>query len=439
MNITMIGTGYVGLIAGLGFADFGNEVICYDTNREMIDKLNSGICPIYEIGAESLLKKHRASGKIKFTDHAEEAVKHGEVIFITVGTPEGVEGNADLSYVFQAAESIGRYIVSNTVVVNKSTVPVGTGQKVKEIIEKEIEKRDGNIIFHMVSNPEFLREGKAIDDFYNPSRIVIGAENEKAIMKIRSIYRVFDRSNKPIIVTDIQTAETIKYASNAFLATKIAFINEMANFCEKVGANVLDVAAAMGKDGRIAATFLHPGPGYGGACFPKDTKAIAALGREYGAPLTIIESVILSNQHQKELSAQKILDRMPDGGVLAFLGLSFKPETDDIRESPAMEIIKILNSRGGFTLRLYDPQSMENAKIELKDLKNINLIWCNDSESTFFGASAVALVTEWVEFRSFDLHKMSKVYRIQTLFDFRNMYRKSEANEAGIEYVGRGV
>ena len=305
MKITVIGTGYVGLIAGLGFAKWGNEVVCLDVVPEKIEKLQNGICPIYEPGAETQLIDGLASGRLHFTCNVKEAVEHGELIFIAVGTPEAPDGSADLKYVYSAVDEIVDYMQSYKLVVDKSTVPVGTARALRERMATRLQALGKDIPFDVASNPEFLREGRAVGDFNNPDRIVLGVFSEKAEYLLRELYKIFIRSNKPIVVTTPETAEMIKYASNAFLATKITFINEIANLCELVGANALEVAAAMGKDGRISPKFLHPGPGYGGSCFPKDTKAIADTGVKYGSPMTIVESVIRANENQKKRAAKK--------------------------------------------------------------------------------------------------------------------------------------
>ena len=298
MKITVIGTGYVGLIAGLGFAKWGNEVVCLDVIPEKIEKLQKGICPIYEPGAEVQLSDGLSSGRLRFTCDVKSAVEHGELIFIAVGTPEAADGSADLCYVYSAADEIADYMQSYKLVVDKSTVPVGTARALRQRIAERLKAMGKNIPFDVASNPEFLREGRAVGDFDNPDRIVLGVASERAEKLLRELYKVFSRSNKPVVVTTPETAEMIKYASNAFLATKITFINEIANLCEQVGANALEVAAAMGKDGRISPKFLHPGPGYGGSCFPKDTKALADTGKKFGAPMTVVESVVLANQRQ---------------------------------------------------------------------------------------------------------------------------------------------
>lgn len=437
MKITVIGTGYVGLIAGLGFAKWGNEVVCLDVVPEKIEKLQNGACPIYEPGAEAQLIDGLASGRLRFTCDAKEAVEHGELIFIAVGTPEAPDGSADLKYVYSAVDEIVDYMQSYKLVVDKSTVPVGTARALRERMAARLRALGKDIPFDVASNPEFLREGRAVGDFNNPDRIVLGVASERAEKLLREIYKVFSRSNKPVIVTTPETAEMIKYASNAFLATKITFINEIANLCEQVGANALEVAAAMGKDGRISPKFLHPGPGYGGSCFPKDTKAIADTGVKYGSPMTIVESVIRANQLQKELAAKKVMDRFPEGATIALLGLSFKPETDDIRESPAIDIARTLLSDGRYTVQMFDPRAMENSREALGD--PANAVWCRSAQEALVGADTVVIATEWPEFSALDLEGLKSVLRCSVMFDLRNIYHKDEVEAAGIEYHGTGV
>ena len=436
-KITVIGTGYVGLIAGLGFAKWGNEVVCLDVVPEKIEKLRQGICPIYEPGAEAQLSSGIASGRLRFTCDVKEAVEHGELIFIAVGTPEAPDGSADMKYVYSAVDEIADYMQSYNLVVDKSTVPVGTARALKERMSQRLARLGKDIPFDVASNPEFLREGRAVGDFNNPDRIVLGVFSEEAERRLRSLYQVFSRSNKPIVVTTPETAEMIKYASNAFLATKITFINEIANLCEQVGANALEVAAAMGKDGRISPKFLHPGPGYGGSCFPKDTKALADTGVKYNAPLTVVESVIAANEKQKQRAARKILNYYPDGATLAFLGLSFKPETDDIRESPAIAIAQALLESGRFTLRVYDPKAMETAKGKLGDTPH--LIWCSSVGETLADTDGIVIATEWTEFSALDFPRIRQEMRNPVLFDLRNIYRKNEVVSAGFEYYGTGI
>lgn len=439
MKVTVIGTGYVGLVAGLGFAKWGNDVVCLDVVEEKIEKLRQGICPIYEPGATTQLQEGLAGGRLRFTCDTAEAVRHGTLIFIAVGTPEREDGSADLRYVEAAADSVADHMEDSKIVVDKSTVPVGTARALQGRIRARLDARGKeDLKISVASNPEFLREGKAIGDFNNPDRIVLGVADEAAREKLTKLYNTFLRANKPIIVTTPETAEMIKYASNAFLATKITFINEIANLCEAVGADSRQVAAAMGKDGRISPKFLHAGPGYGGSCFPKDTKALADTGAKYGAPQTVVESVIRANEAQKRIAARKVLDRFPEGGTLAVLGLSFKPETDDIRESPAVEIVKILLEHGGFTLRLYDPKAMGNARRVL-GADHPALRWCASAMEAMEGADAVLLPTEWAEFNALDFEELGRHVRGKVFFDFRNVYQKEPVERAGFEYHGTGA
>lgn len=435
MKITIIGTGYVGLVAGICFADFGNDVVCLDTDSAKVEGLNQGICPIYEPGAQTLLERNRARRRLRFTDDVAQAIRRAELICIAVGTPENDRGGADLSGVFTVANNIAQYIENYVVVVDKSTVPIGTAKKVEEIIQRGLEQRGCQILFDVVSNPEFLREGKAVSDFMNPDRIVIGARTDKAFSVMRQLYNGFERSHKPMVLTTPETAELIKYASNAFLATKITFINEIANLCEKIGADVQVVAHAMGQDGRIGGKFLHPGPGYGGSCFPKDTKALVAMGQEYGVPLSIIDAVVLANERQKVMASQKIICAMPAGGTLALLGLAFKPDTDDVRESPALSVIKALLAQGNFRLRVYDPQAMDNAKRALGQADCAKIIWCENTQEALDGASALVILTEWMEFRSLDFGVWP---HIKLLFDLRNIYHREDVLREGIQYYGTG-
>ncbi|WP_319633363.1 UDP-glucose/GDP-mannose dehydrogenase family protein [Sinanaerobacter chloroacetimidivorans] len=439
MKITVIGTGYVGLVAGLGFSDFGNDVVSLDTDQEKIDKLVNGQAPIYEPGIEELLSRNLKAKRIIFTTDKKYAIEHGNIIFICVGTPQTNEGDVNLDYVYQVAHDIGSYINQYKIIVNKSTVPVGTAREIGRIIKNTIEEREALIKFDIASNPEFLREGKAINDFFNPDRIVLGTDNAQSLIELNKIYRVFARSNKPIIKTSIETAEMIKYATNSFLATKITFINEMANLCEKVGANVLEVASAMGKDGRISPKFLHPGPGYGGSCFPKDTKALVNIAKKHGAKLSILESVILANEFQKKLASQKIIKRFPTGGTIALLGLAFKPDTDDVRESPALEIIRTLASTGLFQLNVYDPQAMIQCKNALAPSSSEFIKWCSSAFEACRQADAVAIITEWFEFRNMDLEELKILLNSPVIFDFRNIFRKDDLESLGYEYYGVGI
>lgn len=436
MKLTIIGTGYVGLVAGICFADFGNEVVCYDVDEQKIASLKAGVCPIYEPGSEEIISRNSANGRLFFTTDAAAAMSGAEVIFITVGTPPDENGDADLSFFFEAVRTAARYADRPFIVVDKSTVPVGTLRRVESEIENELKARGTDIEFHVVSNPEFLREGKAINDFMNPDRIVLGTDSDAAAEKMKKLYSAFERSNKPVIVTTPETAEMIKYASNAFLAVKIAYINEISNLCEKTGANVKQVARAMGLDGRISPKFLHAGPGFGGSCFPKDTRALVEIGKKYGAPMTVVESVIEANRRQKLAAAKKIADNIRADETVGILGLSFKPETDDVREAPAIEIIRYLLANTDATLRLYDPQANETSRRELKDAELKRLVWCGTLDECMKGCTSAAIVTEWFEFRNADFSKYTQLERI---FDLRNTLSRSEITEMGKEYFGTGI
>lgn len=439
MKITVIGTGYVGLIVGLGFAKWGNEVVCLDVNQEKIEKLQRGVCPIYEPGAVVQLRDCLDSERLRFICDTRTAVEHGDIIFIAVGTPERKDGSVEMRYVYDAAKGIAKYMTRDKIVVNKSTVPVGTAREMQAFFLAQLEAL-GKQSLHVdvASNPEFLREGKAVGDFNNPDRIVLGVSSEEAREKLTALYNPLARSNKPIFVTTPETSEMIKYASNAFLATKITFVNEIANLCEKLGADAQLVTAAMGKDGRISPKFLHAGPGYGGSCFPKDTKALADTGMKYGARQTVVESVIRANEAQKKIAADKVLARFPQGAVLSVLGLSFKPETDDIRESPAISIVRELMAQGSFTFRLYDPKAMPAAKREL-GTESPFLVWSDSAKATFDGADAILIPTEWGEFTMLDFEVIGARMRQRILFDFRNIYRRGPLEKAGFEYYGTGV
>lgn len=439
MKISVIGTGYVGLIAGLGFAKWGNEVTCLDIDPDKIKKLNAGVCPIYEPGATTQLQNGLKSGRLQFTCDVKEAVNYANIIFIAVGTPEMSDGSVDLHYVYEAAEAIAIHMNSDKIVVNKSTVPIGTARKMQDFFQMRLSNMGkGALSVDVASNPEFLREGKAVGDFDNPDRVVLGVRSKRAKTTLIALYNPFIRSNKPIFVVEPETAEMIKYASNAFLATKITFVNEIANLCERVGADAQQVTAAMGKDGRISSKFLHAGPGYGGSCFPKDTKALADMGVQYGARQTLTESVIQANKRQKELAAEKVMARFPDGGVLTILGLSFKPETDDIRESPAMSIVRMLLAAKHFSLRLYDPQAMPNARRELNE-NTFDLTWCDSTREALEGTDAILIPTEWSEFAALDFEAIGMHVRQKVLFDFRNIYRRNYVEGFGFEYHGTGI
>ena len=438
MKITIIGTGYVGLVTGVCLADFGNDIICVDNDKEKIDILNSGQLPIYEPGLKEIIERNRHYKRIEFTTDIKYAVSHSEVIFITVGTPEKEDGNADLKYVFKVAKDIASYMNDYKIIVDKSTVPIGTGKKVKEIILRILKDRKVNHKFDVVSNPEFLREGKALYDFTHPDRIVIGSESKKAIEIMKEVYRVLKLNDIPFITTNLETAEMIKYASNAFLAMKISYVNEIANLCEKIGADIQVVTSAMGKDGRISPKFLHCGPGYGGSCFPKDTKALAKIGRENNSPITLIEFTIKANQNQKLKMVEKIERAMGNvkDKTIAILGLAFKPETDDIREAPSMVIIEELYQRGA-KIKTFDPQAMEEARGKLKHLKGI--IFCKDEYDAIEGADALVIITEWNQFRRLDFARIKKLMKDNYIFDLRNIYSKEIIEkENGFRYFSVG-
>lgn len=424
MKISVIGTGYVGLVQGVIMAEFGANVICMDINKERIQQLNNGIIPIFEPGLQELLVKNQKAKRITFTNDVEEAIVNSDVIFIAVGTPPDQDGSADLQYVLQVADNIGKYIDNYKVIVNKSTVPVGTGKLVKKHIQDKINERKVNIEFDIVSNPEFLREGKAVSDCLHPDRIVLGYENEKARDIMKKVYDVLYINATPFIFTNIETAEMIKYASNAFLAVKISFINEIALLSEKVGANTQEIARAMGMDGRISPKFLHCGPGYGGSCFPKDTKAIVDIGKKYGEDMLVINAAIKANEKQKQKVVEKIITKMNGvkGKTLGFLGLSFKPETDDMRDAPSIDIIKGLVEAGA-KIHAYCPEGMKEARWRLADIEK-NIIYCADEYSIANDADGIVLITEWNQFRGMNLRKIRERMKDNYYFDLRNVHVK---------------
>jgi UDPglucose 6-dehydrogenase len=457
-TVSIIGTGYVGLVTGTCLSEFGLKVVCMDTDAEKIRDLERGRIPIYEPGLAPLIAKNAASGRLRFTTDIAEAVTASRVIFIAVHTPPVEDGSADLQHVLRAAAAIARHMDGYKVVVNKSTVPVGTGRKVQAVIREELARRGQAVDFDVVSNPEFLREGTAIRDFMHPDRVVIGGDNDRSREIIRDIYNVLYLIETPFIFTSIETAELVKYASNAFLATKIAFINEVANLCDAVQADVRDVAKAMGMDGRIGKYFLHPGPGYGGSCLPKDTKALVRIGQECGVGMSIVDAVVRSNDGQKRRMVQKIEARLPDlaGKVVAVLGLAFKQGTDDIREASSVPIIRGLIAKGA-RVKVYDPFAMENAKkLSFADIPGADsrgdnaltdgdfgaapqrIMYCVDEYDAATGADAVVILTEWNQFRHLDLPRMALVMRGRHFFDFRNIYEPGEVAASGLVYEGLG-
>ncbi|HHU36690.1 MAG TPA: UDP-glucose/GDP-mannose dehydrogenase family protein [Treponema sp.] len=442
-TIAVAGTGYVGLVSGACLADFGNQVICVDNNQVKIDRLKKGEIPIYEQGLEDVVKRNVGDGRLSFTVDMASAVRASDVVFIAVGTPPADDGSADLSYVEAVAREVARAMNGYKVIVDKSTVPIGTGKKVRAWILDELSKRkdSASFEFDVVSNPEFLREGSAVLDFMHPDRVVLGCESKKALKIMKNVYRSLYINETPFIETNVETAEMIKYASNSFLAVKITFINEVANLCEKVGANVLDVAKAMGRDGRIGNKFLHPGPGYGGSCFPKDTRAMAQIGRDANEPLSIVEATVVANEKQKERMITKIELGMGGQGSLkgktiAILGLAFKPNTDDMREAPALTILPGLVARGA-RLRICDPAAREEALWRLEPIKD-SFVWCNDEYETMEGADALVLMTEWNQYRNLDLDKVKKLLAKSIFFDLRNVYKRTALEAKGFAYYGIG-
>ena len=436
MNITMIGTGYVGLVSGAGLADFGMTVICVDKDQERIQKLHKGEIPFFEPGLEELVQRNVKNGRLSFDSNLKTAVDRSLVIFVAVGTPGNGQGYTDLSQVEEVAKSLGEIIDDYKVLVIKSTVPVGTNNWFKNIVQKKIKKV---INIDIVSNPEFLREGSAIEDFMRPDRVVIGADSTRALAIMKDIYRSLYLIETPFVFTNLETAELIKYASNAFLATKISFINEVANICEKVGADVHQVAKAMGLDKRIGSKFLHPGPGFGGSCFPKDTHAFAYLGKKVGSPVSIVESVIKVNQNQRGVMVEKIEKAVGplEGKMIGILGLAFKPNTSDVRESPAIDIIQALLQKGA-KVKAYDPEGIDEFK---KAVNSINLTYGIDAYSVVKGVDGLVILTEWNEFRNLDLKEVKKLMAQPLIVDLRNIYEPERMAELGYHYigVGRGV
>lgn len=433
MRIAMIGTGYVGLVSGACFSEFGIDVVCVDNVPDKIDSLNKGSIPIYEPGLDDLVAKNVAAGRLSFTENLVEAVTNADAIFIAVGTPSRRgDGHADLSYVYNAAREVAQAMNGYTVIVTKSTVPVGTGDEVEEIIRQKIPNEE----FDVVSNPEFLREGSAINDFMRPDRVVIGTASERARDVMRNIYRPLFLTETPILFTARRTAELIKYAANTFLATKITFINEMADLCEVLGADIQDVSKGIGLDGRIGSKFLHAGPGYGGSCFPKDTLALVKTAQDSGVPIQIVETVVKVNAMRKLAMTKKISDAVGgdlSGKTIAILGLTFKPNTDDMRDSPSLAILPGLLEKGA-TVRAYDPQGMDEAKSMIDGVD-----WCNNSYEAIKGSDVMTIVTEWNEFRALNLDRVKELMNAPVMVDLRNIYNPVEMIAAGFDYhcIGR--
>lgn len=431
-KIAVLGTGYVGLTTGIGLANFGSNVLCLDIEEDKIAALQRGEMPIYEPGMESVLKENIKANRLNFSADIENGIKWADMIFLAVGTPQGIDGKADLSALFNAVEMIAKNINGYKIIVTKSTVPVGTNEEIKS----RISSLDTlNHEFDVVSNPEFLREGKALYDFLHPDRVVIGTDNPRPIEALRKIYRPLYLNEVPFIFTDFRTAELIKYSSNCFLAMKVAFINEIARLCDAVGADVQVVAHAIGKDGRIGPKFLHPGPGFGGSCFPKDTEALAAIAREEGTPLKLVEATIESNLKQKLYMVEKIRKKLGSiqGVKLAILGLAFKSETDDMREASSIVIINEL-LKGEAAVTVFDPQAMDNAR----QIWDGAVAYALNEYDAVKDAAALVILTEWNQFRNLDLEKISSLMSGKLFFDFRNIYKRQEVENHGLVYVGVG-
>jgi len=431
MHIAVIGSGYVGLVTGACFAEFGVDVTCVDLDAEKIAQLALGKSTIYEPGLEQLVKKNLQAGRLQFTTDAKSAIEQAQVIFLAVGTPPAADGSADLSYVEEAARRIAEHMDGYKVVATKSTVPVGTGKHLTSLIRAHQSKP---VDFSVVSNPEFLREGSAISDFMRPDRVVIGGSDGDAIAIMRELYRPLYLIETPFVITSLEGAELIKYAANAFLATKISFVNEIANLCEKVGCDVHEVARAIGMDRRIGSKFLHPGPGFGGSCFPKDTLALSAIARQFSSPTRIVDAVIEANYQQRLAMVPKIEKLVGDlsGKRIAVLGLAFKPETDDMRDAPSVEIIRGLAERGA-RVSAYDPVANEEARKVLPDIE-----YADDEYEAATGADALVFMTEWNQFRALDMERIRELMKVPRIADLRNIYEPADMRELGFQYVGVG-
>jgi UDPglucose 6-dehydrogenase len=436
MKISIVGTGYVGLVTGTCFADTGVNVTCVDIDQKKINNLKKGIVPIYEPGLETMIKNNVEKGRLHFSTSLKESLDQAEVLFIAVGTPPGEDGSADLSHVLAVASEIGKHITQSLVVVTKSTVPIGTAEKLRAAISAELENRNADVPFYVASNPEFLKEGNAIDDFLKPDRIVVGTDSEEAEKVIRRLYKPFLLNNHPILFMDIPSAELTKYAANSMLATKITFMNDIANFCELVGADVNMVRKGIGSDSRIGNKFIYPGIGYGGSCFPKDVKAIIRTAKTYNYPLRLLQAVEDVNEDQKRIMAKKVRKYFKNdikGKTFSLWGLSFKPNTDDMREAPSKVIIQELLEAGA-KVKAYDPVAMEEAK---KDLGN-SITYGQDPYDVLIDSDGLLLLTEWPEFRIPNYNVMSKLMNHKVVFDGRNIYDMNEMNEHGFDYFGIG-
>lgn len=435
MKISVIGTGYVGLVAGACIADMGNEVICVDNNIEKLKQLEQGVIPIYEPGLDELVKSNVAEKRLTFSSDIDRAVKESQVCFIAVGTPQDEDGSADLQYVYAVAESIGKAMNGYKVIVDKSTVPVGTAEKVTEVIKQNLSYP---CPFDVVSNPEFLKQGNAVDDFLHPDRVIIGSNSDKATLIMQEIYAPFFRTGNRVIVMDVKSAEMTKYASNSFLATKISFINEIANLCEKVGADAEMVRVGMSTDTRIGNKFLFPGLGYGGSCFPKDVKALVKTASDYNCDMSIVKAANIVNKHQRELFVEKITAKLGDnlsGKTIAVWGLAFKPKTNDMRESPAITIVSELLKLGA-KIKAYDPKAMDSARAIFRD----KIEYPQNAYDAVQGADALLLLTEWNEFRRPDFEKIKNLLKEPLIFDGRNQYNATRLSEKGLDciQIGKG-
>lgn len=440
MKISIIGTGYVGLVTGACMAQMGNSVFCVDVDKKKIENLKRGVVPIYEPGLEPLVAENYKAGTLRFTTDIKEAIDNSEICCIAVGTPMGEDGSADLQHVLQAAGDIGKNMERYIIIANKSTVPVGTADKVRDVVRSELNKRKVKIPFDVVSNPEFLKEGAAVEDFMRPDRVIVGADNPKALEKIKELYAPFTKSHERFISMDVRSAEMTKYAANAMLATKISFMNEIANICERAGADVNKVRVGIGSDSRIGYSFIYPGCGYGGSCFPKDVRALERLATENKYTAKMLRAVQEINESQKLVLVRKVIKKFGEdlsGHVFAVWGLSFKPETDDTREASSIAIIREL-TRHGAKIKAYDTKAMDVAKeYYLKDLKNVE--YADSKYAALSGADALLLVTEWKEFRSPDFDEMARRLKNKIIFDGRNQYNREKLNELGFEYFQIGV
>ncbi|MBN2654373.1 MAG: UDP-glucose/GDP-mannose dehydrogenase family protein [Nitrospirae bacterium] len=431
MHIAVIGTGYVGLVTGACFSEFGVFVTCIDKDASKVESLKNGKIPFYEPGLEDIVKRNAAQGRLKFTTEFAEAIDEALVVFIAVGTPPRGDGSADLAYVDEVAKEIAQNLKNYKIIVTKSTVPVGTGKRVRKIISENLTEP---VDFDVVSNPEFLREGSALEDFMRPNRVVLGTDSQQAVAIMKDLYRPLYLIETPFVITNIETAELIKYAANSFLAVKISFINELSRLCENAGADVNVVAKGMGLDKRIGPKFLHAGPGYGGSCFPKDTRALIKIASDHGVDLEIVNAAVSANTKQLGIMTEKVKTALGDlkGKKVAVLGLSFKPNTDDIREAPAIDIIEALQ-KDGCAVRAYDPVAMDNAKAVLK-----NVDFCEDAYDACSGADAVLIITEWNQFRNLDLGRMKGLLNTPVFFDLRNIYDPLKVKDQGFKYIAVG-